>query len=379
VPGKVLYVAWAPFFSGAEQALLVLIDHLDRTRHEPVVAVGSDGELPALLADRGVPVFRINIRHTDLRNPIAWGASVFAIARIARREKVALIHANEGPSFQPAGYAARLLGLPSVAHFRFPEGRAATLWRLKPGFTRAMFVSSYLRAHFEHECPGVFDGRADVVYDGVALPNLPSPDERQAIRRSLGIEDNEAAVVFAGQIAEVKGIWELVEAARALVDGGVRARFIVIGDDLRNNSALRYEMEQRVAARGLARSFRFLGFRRDVPQLLPAFDVSVVPSHVEPLGNATLEAMAAGLPVVGSRVGGIPEMIVDGETGLLVPSRHSAALATGIQTFAENQDLRRRFGAAGRVRASQAFSPVAHAKQVQGLYRAVLGSRDLER
>ena len=98
-----------------------------------------------------------------------------------------------------------------------------------------------------------------------------------------------------------------------------------------------------------------------------------MPSHIEPLGNATLEAMAAGRPVVGSRVGGIPEMVVDGETGVLVPPQDPPALAAALEPLIGSPDLRERLGRAARERAERAFSLAAHASRLQSLYDSVLG------
>ena len=113
----------------------------------------------------------------------------------------------------------------------------------------------------------------------------------------------------------MKGIGDFVAAAEILLKRGPDPPFVVLGDDLKNGGATRRAMEARVAAAGMSGRFRFLGFRKDAPRPVQAFDVIAVPSHVEPLGNATLEAMAAGRPVVGTHVGGIPEMVVDGVTG----------------------------------------------------------------
>ena len=147
----------------------------------------------------------------------------------------------------------------------------------------------------------------------------------------------------------------------------------MLGDDLKGKGALRRAMEERVAELGLTPHFRFLGFRSDAPRLIQAFDIVAVPSHIEPLGNATLEAMAAGVPVVGSRVGGIPEMVVDGETGLLVPPRDPAALAGAIQTLVESAALRAQFGRAARARAESHFSLREHAEHLQEIYDTLVG------
>ena len=371
-PRRVLFLAWAPFYSGAERALLLTVRHLDPARYVPHVVVGTDGELAAAFHAEGIGCDVVPLKYLDRRHPVAWLRSVLGVAAVARRVGASLIHANDVPSFQPGGYAARLLRIPAVTHVRFPDNDAGYSWFLRPGFARALFVSDYLRSYAEGESRGLFAGRSDVLYDGVVLPDPVSNEERLAIRRELGLPETTAVVALTGQISEVKGIWDFVEAARLVVESGAVVVFAVLGDDLKGGGALRVAMEERVRGLGLAPHFRFLGFRRDAPRLIPAFDVIAVPSHVEPLGNATLEAMAAGRPVVGSRVGGIPEMVVDGETGRLVAPRDAVALATAIGTLTGDDALRDRYGRAGRARAESHFGLSGHAARLEWIYDTVL-------
>jgi glycosyltransferase involved in cell wall biosynthesis len=375
VPRRVLYVAWAPFFSGAERALLLTITHLDRSRYEPVVVVGTDGELAAQLRSAGIPVEVCAIRYLDLRHPIAWLASVTRLWRLARRARPQLIHANDVPSFQPAGYVARLTGVPAVTHVRFPDERRGFAWFLRSGFARALFVSRALETDAVSAAPDLFGGRTDVVHDGVVVPPLTDQGTRARIRSELGLAVEKTVVALTGQVSEVKGIWEFVDASARVAAAQPAVEFAVLGDDLKGRGALRREMEQRVAALGLASRFRFLGFRPNAPALLPAFDLIAVPSHVEPLGNATLEAMAAGLPVVGSRVGGIPEMVVDGETGLLVPPRDATRLAEALGALTLDPERRRAMGAAGRRRAVEVFGLERHCDRVQEIYDGLLSDQ----
>jgi len=370
-PATVLYTAWAPFFSGAERALVILLESLDPARYRPVVALGTRGELETELGGRGIATVHVPVVYSGVRTAIPWMASVAALLRLCRRERVALVHANDAPSFQPAGYAARLLRLPAVTHVRFPDSQAGFGWFLKPGFDRALFVSAALRDTALAEAPALFESRGEVVHDGVRLPGLPNDGGRQRLRQELDLPQAGTVVAITGQVSEIKGIWEFIEAAGLLMARGVPVAFAVLGDDLKGRGALRAEAERVAADKGLGSRMRFLGFRPDAPRLLPAFDIIAVPSHIEPLGNATLEAMAAGLPVVGSRVGGIPEMIVDGETGLLVPSRNAGALAEALETLVCQPDHARAMGRAGRVRAREVFSPEAHARRIQDVYDRV--------
>jgi glycosyltransferase involved in cell wall biosynthesis len=370
----VLYVAWAPFLSGAEWALLRLVENLDFARYRPVVAVGTEGDLARELRARQIATVHLPIVYAGVRTMPAWSACIGRLTWLAWRERVNLVHANDVPSFQPAGYVARMLGVPAVTHVRFPDSASGFAWFLKPGFSKALFVSDYLRAAALREAQSLFGGRSEVVHDGVPVPPLVTESERQRLRAELGLPARDAIVALCGQVAEVKGIWDFIDAAQILVGRRVPVSFAVLGDDLRNNGALRMQAEQIVQARGLAESVRFLGFRPNASRLIAAFDIVAVPSHVEPLGNSTLEAMAAGRPVVGSRVGGIPEMVVDGVTGTLVPSRDPSSLADALEALVRDPARAGALGSGGRARASEVFDLATHAARVQSIYDQVIGA-----
>jgi glycosyltransferase involved in cell wall biosynthesis len=368
----VLFVAWAPFFSGAERALLLTLRSLESSRYVPHVLAGTEGEFASQVRALGIPCTVARLSPLERRKPLAGVRSIGSVVSAARRCRASLIHANEAPSFQPAGYAARLLGVPAVSHIRFPDSAAGYGWFLRPGFSRALFVSRALLDQALAEPGSVFGTRADVLHDGVEQQPHWSADDVAKERRLLGLPTERPIVAMTGQIAEVKGIWDFVEAAALLVKRGSEPFFAVLGDDLKNGGATRRAMEARVSAMGLGDRFKFLGFRHDAPRLVQVFDVIAVPSHVEPLGNATLEAMAAGRPVVGTRVGGIPEMIVNGETGSLVPASDPSALADAISRVVHDTRLWSQMAHAARVRARDAFGIDVHGRRLQSCYDQLL-------
>ena len=372
-PLPVLYIAWAPFFSGAERAMLLTLRSLDPARYVPHVLVGTEGEFATQVREMGISCEIVSTQPIDRRRPVASIGGLASTLRAALSRRAALVHSNEVPSFQIGGYVARLLGIPAVTHVRFPDNDTGYRWFLKPGFSRALFVSHGLRNEAMAAAPGLFDDRSDVLHDGVEMQPEWTPAHLDAVRTELGLPRDRVIVAMAGQVAEVKGIWDFVEAARILATRGADEPFFaVLGDDLKTGGQTRRAMQEKVAALGLADRFAFLGIRRDAPRVVQAFDMIAVPSHVEPLGNATLEAMAAGKPVVGSRVGGIPEMIVDGETGLLVPPASPLELADAIGLLVGSDDARRRMARAARHRAETAFSIPAHGDRLQAHYDRLL-------
>jgi glycosyltransferase involved in cell wall biosynthesis len=372
---RILFVAWAPFFSGAERALLLTLRSLDPSRYTPFVLAGTEGEFASQVRAMGIPCRVASLSPLERGNPLAGVRSIGAVLAAALRSRASLVHTNEAPSFQPAGYAARLLGIPAVSHIRFPDSAVGYGWFLRPGFSRALFVSRALLDQALAEKDSVFAGRADVLHDGVDAQPEWSLEDVVRERRLLDLPETRPIVAMTGQIAEVKGIWDFVAAAEILVNRGPDPFFVVLGDDLKTGGATRRAMEARVSALGLSERFKFLGFRKDAPRLVQAFDVIAVPSHVEPLGNATLEAMAAGRPVIGTRVGGIPEMVVDGETGVLVPPSDPQALAEAIARVVHHRQLRSGMSRAARERARETFGIEVHGRRLQRCYDRLLSRR----
>src|SRR5262245_36484271 len=120
-PTTILYVAWAPFFSGAERALLILTEHLDRTKYRPLVIVGTDGKLAVELKAKDICTHVIPIAYLGARQLSSWARCIARIGQVARKERAAVVHANDLPSFQPGGYVGRILRRPTLCHVRFPD------------------------------------------------------------------------------------------------------------------------------------------------------------------------------------------------------------------------------------------------------------------
>jgi glycosyltransferase involved in cell wall biosynthesis len=367
---RILFLAWAPFFSGAERALLLTLRSLDPREYEPYVLIGTDGQLAAEVRALGMPCDVVPLAPLDRRKPVSSSLSVARVTAAAVRFRPSIVHANDMPSYQPGGYAAKLLGVPAVTHLRFPDSPDGYRWFLRPDFSLAIFISESFKSAALDEAPDLFRGRSTVVYDAVDMPRRWSIQERAARRHELGLPNGQPVVAITGQVSEGKGVQEFVRAADLLRERDVA--FAVLGDDLRTNGVVRREMEARVDALGLRDRFTFLGFRPDAPELVQVFDIVAVPSRVEPFGLASLEAMAAERPVVASRVGGIPEVVRDGETGILVAPRDPGSLADGIARLLDSPRQRDEMGAAGRRRAEHVFGMPVHGRALHETYEKLL-------
>jgi glycosyltransferase involved in cell wall biosynthesis len=206
----------------------------------------------------------------------------------------------------------------------------------------------------------VVDGQARVIYAGVTVPPSSPPARRDRA-------PTEIILGTAGRLVELKGIEYLLSAAAAL-----RSEFPALRLEIAGSGPERDKLEAAVADSGLGDHVTFLGWVRDLTTVLPRWDVFVMPSLEEGFPIAALDAMAAGLPVVATSVGGIPELIEDGKTGWLVPPRHAEALASRLRLLLSNPELRSRMGAAGYARVRDHFSAAQMTESIAQLYDELL-------
>jgi glycosyltransferase involved in cell wall biosynthesis len=213
------------------------------------------------------------------------------------------------------------------------------------------------------------DDRVIVIHNGIAPINSGS-DPRQMMRATLGAENNLVGAIVA-RIDGRKGHATLLKSVRILRDRGIRLLMLVIGD-----GSERSNVENLAAKLQLdAQSVRFLGARRDVNELLSAVDLFVLPSDAEGLPLSVLEAMAAGLPIIATRVGGIPELVDDGEQGVLVTPGDSEGLAGAIERVIQDPSLRARLGQSARTRARGEFSLSVTVQNYDRVYRQALAAK----
>jgi alpha-maltose-1-phosphate synthase len=289
-----------------------------------------------------------------------------------------------------AGHLAKLLhGVPHVAttHSLEPErpwkaeqlgegGYALSCFCERTGLERAdgvIAVSGAMRDDVLRVYPAIEPKRVHVIHNGID-PEEYRPDRGTDALERYGIDPSTPSVVFVGRITHQKGVTHLLDAAGA-IDGSAQ---LVLAAGAPDTEELARETETKVerlrAERGGIVWIEKMLERREVVQLLTHATVFVCPSVYEPLGIVNLEAMACETAVVASAVGGIPEVVDDGETGLLVPPADPDALAAAVNELVADPERARRMGEAGRRRAVEQFSWRAVAEQTVALYEQLVGA-----
>jgi glycosyltransferase involved in cell wall biosynthesis len=206
-----------------------------------------------------------------------------------------------------------------------------------------------------------------VIRNGITLAKFGKRQKNSLLRQELSVPHSAPLVVVFSRLNQMKGIQYFLDAAIILARRFPEVRFLVVGD-----GENRKELEEYAGRLGLGQRTVFTGFRSDVPELLSEAAVSVLPSLSEGLSNSLLESMASGVPVVATRVGGNPEVIEHGVTGLLVPLRDSAALAGAVGRVLEDKELAASFGRAGIRRVAELFSMERSVRETQHLYQRLV-------
>ena len=342
---------------------------------------GSEGSIEGAVASAGIEILRVP---SLVRNPNPWHdlRAYSQLKRIFREKRYDIVHTHTSK----AGYIGRLAaahaGVPILVHTPhghiffgyFSAGLTAFFTRLERHAARKtdQLIALTHRGIEEHLERGV--GRRDqweAIFSGIDLaPYGQSIARREDTRAALGIGADDFLAGAVGRLEPVKGFAYFVEAARVVTGNAPESRFILVGDGSLSG-------ELRSQAADLGDRFRFPGLRHDVPDLMAAMDVCVVPSLNEGMGRVLLEAGAAGVPVVASKVGGIPEILRDGETGILVAPRDVSGIAEGILTLHGNPDLRKRMSETAR-KISAGYSLERMVERIEALYETLIEEKGLD-
>lgn len=358
VPLRVLFVSHSAELNGAESMLRLTLEHLDRTKFFPLLAVPRPGPLLDAAARLGVPghvipaKWWLTLPGGVWKQPLAWlwnRRSVRRLGRLIRAEKVDLVVTNSAASFGGA-LAARRAGVPHVwSVHELLSGPDRMLSYILGPRRLARFMRRTSRAIIVNSCA---TGRAFEGLDGVrVLPNgvdlrrAPGrPDER--LRKSLGLSKKDRVLGVVGKIVPHKGQLEAVLGFAEAASRRPDLKLLVVGDA--GSDGYMAGIRAVVRDRGLEGRVLFTGRVPDIFAYLRLMDILLVTSRSEAFGRTVIEAMAAGTPVLAAAVGGLPEIITPGRDGFLVGSTEPATLAAAIERLLDRPALLRRAAARAR-------------------------------
>jgi sugar transferase (PEP-CTERM/EpsH1 system associated) len=362
-------------YGGMERVLVDLINGMeDGPYRHAVICLTEFSEFRERIRSSEVAVFALGKREgKDI-------LSYWRLWRLLRRLRPALVNTYNLATLDVAPIARLACCRVVHAEHGWLVGREAVPARyvrlrrlMRPFIDRFVVVSRDLETWL-NQVVGVAPGKLVCIHNGVEAAGFQAGARaRDRMREQLGIAAQAFVVGTVARLDPVKAQTDLIEAAARLLDAreSLRdTRFVIVGE-----GPERPRLEALVRERGLEREVILTGARSDVPQLLAAFDVFALPSHNEGVSIAILEAMASGLPVVATRVGGNPEVVLAGATGMLVASGAVEELAGALATYRDNEALARSHGEAGRARMRAEFSLESMVGRYRQLYDGVLDGR----
>lgn len=371
-----------PSVGGTEHATLRLARAVAPRYQSKVFCLEDATNVRNLFSDQGFETFSYQPIVPSYRRMNTFLRDSYRLAREFKRHEIDVIHCADVLAAYHAAVAGRIAGLPVLCHVR---NRYADLATRDAIFLRAVskfiFVSRDTRQTFRMRLPA---RRTEIIYDGISISPTANDqramnEARDAVRAEFGLPAHTKLVGMVARVAAQKDYETLAKAAARIAPAHPDLRFMIVGDN--SLEAVHRDHYEKVMSMltslGVESRFVFTGFRADVSRMIAAFDVFVLSTHFEGFPLVILEALAHQKPVVATAVDGIPEIIVNDETGLLAQPRNDHALAAQIDVVLRSAELARRLGAAGRETVERNFSSERFAESVLNLYDRVTDEKSL--
>ena len=365
---NVLFIIKPLIWSGADRVLLDVAARLNPDRYRVIYGLISSVPEEEIALPQDVPVVRFPMRRL---NGIIWFKFFFMLCWALYKHRIQIIHLN---SYHPGNFgrlAAYLMRVPIIidhwhGFIRFNRKRRLMCRLLERCTDLSFAISGLVRDYVIQEC-GLDPGKFKVLYNCLDYHRYQNAKPAYQVRGELGLAPDLPVVGLVARLDHwAKGHRELFQ-AMALLKERYPMQALIVGGGRREA-----EMRDLAASLNLTQVVHFLGYREDIPDLLAAMDIFTLPSYGEGVSLAMLEAMAAGLPIIVSRVGGLPEIVQDGETGLLIPPRDPEALAEGLARLLAQPAWARSLGEKARAQVEQNFSFERLARDLNADYDEVV-------
>ncbi len=364
---------WASV-GGTEHATLRIVEAVADDYHSTAFCLDDAAPVRRAFDEAGVVTCSYRAVEPSYRRPYNYLRAAQGLAREFKSRDIRLVHCADVLAAHYTSLAGWLAGVPVVCHVR---NRNDCLSRREQSFLRPVdhfvFVSEDTRRHFAYTMGA---RRGTVLYDGIDANTVDTDEDAVEARRELGIAPDAPVIGMVARVAPQKDYDTLARAARRIVERHPRACFLIIGDHTQEpaHRAHYAEVRQMLAANNVAAHFHFAGFRRDVRRMINLMNVFVLVTHYEGLPLVLLEAMACTKPVIATAVDGIPELIADGDTGLLFPHKDDAALAAHVTALLDDRERAARLGARAREHIRLRFSRERFAADLRNLYGKILAA-----
>lgn len=362
---KILHLTTDSRIGGTEKNIISLVSRLDRDRYENiVVALLPGGELVDILRGRGIETESLGMRNKfDL-------PAIFRLSRVIREKRVDILHTYLFHANMLGRIVGRLAGVPVIiSSLRVMERRRYHLWldRWTSGMVGVETCVCEAVRKYTIEKARIRPDKLVTIPNGIAPEEYPLSMDLDNKRKELGIDSGFPILGTVGRLHEQKGQVYLLRAMPTVLKKYPKAVLLMVGD-----GPLKSKLESLCCNLRITKSVKFLGFKKNIKELMALMEVFILPSLWEGMPNVLLEAMVLGKPVIATRVGGAEELIEDGVTGLLVPPFAEEALAEAMMKVLTRDDKGRGLGETAKREVERRFPPEAMVKETEKLYERLL-------
>ena len=357
---------------GAQHNMLLGLPKLDPTRYKHIlISIMDRMQMKQQFQQAGVEVHSLDLRKkTDVT------------AALRLRSLLNTIHPDILHTYLIHGnvlgrIVGRLTGVPTIIGSELTIGQAGRIGRLATKLTNpltdAVEVNSETGGKSVVANLGVPEEKIEVILPGLDLDAFGQTDQRAQTRNEIGVDDNEHLVLYVGRLRAVKGVEFGIRAVAKAIEQNPKMKLALAGE-----GDQRKQLEALSAELGIENNVKFLGVRKDLPNVLSACDSVIMPSLTEGFPRVAIEAMASSKPVIATSVGGVPEAIIDGQSGILVPSKDVEAMTDALISVSTNFELAKRLGVAARQRTEHRFAASNYVARLDEMYRRLAGLPNLD-
>lgn len=353
-------------FGGLENMVTNLVNHLDPEHFEPsIISFAPLKPLNNRVDLNHVRVLSLNKKGGN--NPLL----IYKISKLLKNIGAHIVQTHNWGTALEGILAAKLARVPAIIHAERGtiEGKKRNIILQRFLWGLANQVLSVSEAHRKKvtRIVGFPHSQIKAIVNGVDTERFsPKPDIKNEVREKLGLKKDSICIGTVGSLRPVKNQMLLINACKTILPRFEQVEILIVGE-----GSLRSQLMQKVHTLGFSKKIHFLGTQNNIPEILNGLDIFVLPSLNEGMPNAVLEAMACGIPVIASAVGGVPEVINDNENGITIPPENEDQLTTKLITLIENQEKRRVFGTQARKTVQERFSLVQMVSKYETLYQSL--------
>ena len=372
---RILHVHTLPIVSGSGINTLLTMQGSMDCGAEVGLASAPGGKLEMLVGEAGMYFYPIRNFVSEV-SPFKDLHALWQLNRLLAQEKFDLVHTHNSKAGILGRLAARWNHVPSIIHtvhgFAFHEEESwffrhlfIVLERMAARWCDQMIAISQPMVEWAQREKIAPPEKIVKIYSGIEVEQFRNETPSPELKSRLGIQPEETVIGVVSKLWEGKGHEVLIDAVARLLDSGCRVKLLIVGE-----GNLEEKLKEKPNHLGIKKNVVFTGFWSDVPEITAILDFSVLPSFYEGMGRVVLEAMAAGKPVVASRVGGVPEFVEDGVTGYLISPGDVEALVDRLKTLIGDSDLRQTMGQQGAQRMRHEHSAETMVNLIHQVYES---------